>query len=317
MTSLSDRKPLLAHLLLAGVVAVWGATFPLVKVALADVSPLLFNLLRMMLASVALACLNRRELRNLSRKSVTLGLIAGAFLGAGYQFQTTGLARTSPAKSAFITGLMVIFVALAGVFPPFRPRSRSSPRAVVLGALLSFSGLVLLTTSQSSSWSELCSSINLGDVLTLFCAAAFAGHLLTLSKVESETSAGALATLQVSFASVLMLLTLHLNGPVHIHVSLRFWIALLVTSLLATAAAFTVQSWAQQHISAPHAAALLTLEPVFALITSVILFHERLTSRISGGAALIFLGILVLEQFGSPTSTDPVLGAAPTLPGSQ
>ncbi|MGH9595565.1 MAG: EamA family transporter, partial [Edaphobacter sp.] len=44
----------MAHLLLLAVVFVWGATFVLVKDALQDASPLLFNLLRMTLAFIAL-----------------------------------------------------------------------------------------------------------------------------------------------------------------------------------------------------------------------------------------------------------------------
>ena len=59
MRRLSDSA--LAHLLLLGVVMVWGATFVLVKDALRDASPLVFNLLRMTLAFVALALVNRPE----------------------------------------------------------------------------------------------------------------------------------------------------------------------------------------------------------------------------------------------------------------
>ena len=42
----------IAHLLLLAVVFVWGATFVLVKDALNDASPLVFNLLRMTLAAI-------------------------------------------------------------------------------------------------------------------------------------------------------------------------------------------------------------------------------------------------------------------------
>ena len=96
MKRLSDSA--LAHLLLLGVVMVWGATFVLVKDALRDASPLLFNLLRMSLAFVALAIVNHRGLWGMSRKTVWAGLVVGIFLAAGYRFQTAGLARTTAAK---------------------------------------------------------------------------------------------------------------------------------------------------------------------------------------------------------------------------
>ena len=89
---------ILATIVLA-VVFVWGTTFVLVKDALQDASPLLFNLLRMALAFIALAIVNHRQLRHISRHALFSGLIVGLFLAAGYQFQTTGLARTTPANS--------------------------------------------------------------------------------------------------------------------------------------------------------------------------------------------------------------------------
>jgi drug/metabolite transporter (DMT)-like permease len=294
-----------AHLLLLAVVAVWGATFALVKDALQDVSPLLFNLLRMSLAFVALAVINHRHLRNLTRRTILSGLVVGIFLAAGYQFQTAGLARTTPAKSAFITGLVVVFVPLFTVFPALRPTGTHAPRwNAVLGALLAFSGLLLLTTPAGTHFKEIFSTIGLGDLLTLACAMAFAGHLLALAHTSPGLPAGQIATLQIGFAAVLMAVTLPLGGTPHISVTPRLLIALAVTSLLATAAAFTIQSWAQQHLPPTHTAILLTLEPVFAYLTSLLFLHESLGSRSLTGAALILAGIACIE----------LLSGAPPIP---
>ena len=102
---MSMRNPrVLAHLLLLATVFVWGATFVLVKGALSDASPLLFNLMRMALATLALVAINFRRLRHVTRKQLGAGAVAGVFLAAGYQFQTMGLTQTTPAKSAFLTG---------------------------------------------------------------------------------------------------------------------------------------------------------------------------------------------------------------------
>ncbi len=315
MRSRFPSKSLLAHASLLCVVAVWGSTFPMVKAALADASPLLFNLIRMALATAVLAAMNVRGMRSLSRPDLLLAVLAGTCLGAGYQLQTAGLARTSPTKSAFITGLVVVFVALFNLLPPLRPTGGRATRwRPFLGATLAFAGLALLTTAPGSSLVELTSGVNIGDMLTLLCALAFAGHLLTLSRVPPGSSAGGLAALQIGCATVLMLLTLRVNGPVHLHMTLRLGVALLITSLLATAVAFTVQSWAQQHLPATHTAALLTLEPVFALLTSVIFLHEHPTTRTYSGAALILAGILVIELGGTLIAPDPVLGSPPTAP---
>ncbi|WP_353062308.1 DMT family transporter [Tunturibacter psychrotolerans] len=290
----------LAHLLLLAVVIIWGATFVLIKDALQDASPLLFNLLRMALAFVALAIINHRQLGSVKRQSLISGLIVGFFLAAGYQFQTAGLARTTAAKSALITGLVVVFVPLFTIFPALRPSGTPPPRwTSALGAILAFSGLLLLTTPAGTSWQNLFSTVGLGDILTLFCAVAFAAHLLSLAHVSKGIPTAQLATLQIGSAALLMAITLPLGGRPHLTFTPRLITALAITSLLATAAAFTIQSWAQRYLPPTHTAILLSLEPVFACITSFLVLHEHLGRRSLLGATLILIGIVIIELFPS------------------
>ena len=98
----------------------------------------------------------------------------------------------------------------------------------------------------------------------------------------------------------------------HFHGTAMVWIALGVTAVLATAAAFTIQSWAQQHMPASHAALIFTLEPVFAWLTSLLFFGERLGGRALLGAGFILGGIILAEL--RPTSRGrsqllPIAGA--------
>ncbi len=302
-------KKALAHLLLLAVVAIWGATFALVKNALTDASPLLFNLLRMAFAAAALAIINRRQLRRLPRRTYVAGMVAGLLLAAGYQFQTLGLARTTSSKSALITGFIVVFVPVLTTFRILRPRSSPPPgKTTAIGALLAFAGLVLLTTPSGTTLRTVSVGIGLGDWLTLACALAFAGHLLALAHLAPEIRARPLATLQITFAAAFMLLTLPLSGSLHLQLSGRLFLALSVTSLLATAAAFTIQSWAQQHIPPTNTAILLTLEPVFALAVSFLVLGEQMTTRSLIGAALILCGIATIELLALPTpvAIEPV-----------
>jgi drug/metabolite transporter (DMT)-like permease len=304
----SARHSLLAHVLLILISLIWGTTFPLVKAALRDVSPLLFNLLRMVLATAVLLAVHAGALRGLRRTDIRFGALAGIFLGLGYQMQTAGLALTTPSKSAFITGLIVVFVPLLSLLPGVAPPGSPRPGWPALGGALSaFAGLVLLT-SQPGSGSELLRGLHAGEWLTLGCAIAFAAHLLTLARAAPHVSARTLGTLQIAFAALVMLITLPAGGRPHVAWTPAVVIALAVTALLATAAAFTVQSWAQQHLPATHTALILTLEPVFAALTSLLFFHERWGARELAGAALILAGILAAELL--PSQTSPMLPAA-------
>jgi drug/metabolite transporter (DMT)-like permease len=311
MNALRSRT-LIAHLLLLGVVLVWGTTFSLVKAALAETTPLVFNLLRMMLAFAVLAAVNWPSVRGLTRSDVNLGAAAGLFLGLGYQLQTSGLNHTTASKAAFITGLVVVIVPLLSALPGVAlPGTLKPSFDTYAGALLAFAGLVLLTTPQGSGSAPL-SGIGLGEWLCLGSAVAFAAHLLVLARAAPRVSARRLGTLQIGFAALVMLITLPLGGRPHFDGTPVVWIALAVTALLATAAAFTIQSWAQQHLPASHTALIFTLEPVFAWLTSLLFFGEQLGRRAMLGAGLILAGILLAEL--RPTSRGrsqllPIAGA--------
>jgi drug/metabolite transporter (DMT)-like permease len=86
--------------------------------------------------------------------------------------------------------------------------------------------------------------------------------------------------------------------------------AVLITSIGSTVIAFSFQVWAQQYTSPTHTAILISLEPVFATLTSWLLAREHLGGRIPLGASLIFAGIVLAELKGparaAPESAEPV-----------
>lgn len=297
-------KRSLAHLLLLLTVLVWGATFTLVKSAFVDISPLLFNPIRFVLAAVALAAVNHRQLRLLNRGHLKLGAVAGLFLAAGYQFQVLGLDRTTPTKSAFITGLVVVFVPLLSLVPPFRAASAGKPGiSSALGVALAFGGLILLTTPSGTTFGTMLTAIGIGDFLTLICAMAFAAHVLTLARASKVMPPGLLATLQIGFAAIFMVAAAPLQ-PEHFNLTPRAVLTLLITAILGTAAAFTVQSFAQRILPPTHTVVLLSLEPVFAWLISVLFLHEVLAIRAFVGAALILAGIVVTELLPVANATE-------------
>jgi drug/metabolite transporter (DMT)-like permease len=276
-----------ADLGLAAVALVWGTTFVLVKNALADVSPVLFLALRFSIAAAALVLLFRSTPRRLAASGVLgRGIMAGVFLMAGYMLQTWGLVLTTPSKSAFLTGLYIVLVPLFGSIV-----YRSAPvPSEWIGVGLATVGMALLSLDFSSGL-----RIERGDLLTIACAVAFAIHILILGHDARPDAHQALSVLQVSTGAFIALGTFWWIEAAFVRWSTQVVGALAVTSLLATALAFAVQSWAQQHTSPTHVALILTLEPVFAWLTSWILTREVLSGRALAGAGLILAGIVLAE----------------------
>ena len=90
----------------------------------------------------------------------------------------------------------------------------------------------------------------------------------------------------------------------HMQLTTRLILAIVITGLLGTAAAFTVQAWAQQFMAATNTALIFALEPVFAAITSFIVYRELLGWRAGAGAALILGGVLLSELLGHPVEVE-------------
>jgi drug/metabolite transporter (DMT)-like permease len=267
---------------LAGNTLIWGSTFVLVQAALKDISPILFLAIRFSIATLALALLFRGRARFRPTRG---GLVAGVCLFAGYLFQTVGLQFTSASKSAFITGLAIPLVPLlTSLVYLIRPRPFE-----MAGVICATAGMGLMTLQGETL------RIGRGDLLTFFCAVAFAAHIIVLGHYSGRITYESLSFMQVAAAAGLGLLTFWWVETPVMHLSPVVLVALAVTGLLATALAFTVQAWAQQHTTPTRTALIYSLEPVVAWFTSFWLTGETLSRRAALGAVLILSGILMVE----------------------
>jgi drug/metabolite transporter (DMT)-like permease len=255
------------------VTAVWGWTFVLVKDAITHYPTLPFLQLRFILAFLVMAIVVHRLP---ARKEVRVGVAAGGVLAAGYLTQTVGLTMTSPGNSGLITGLFVVFTPLIDRI--FGVRLRWWTLTAVAAALI---GTVLLVGGPAG--------VGLGDILTVACALMFALHIVLLSHWSPGLRSAPLAMVQMGTSALIFT-----GGGSW---TLRFpsqdvWIAIVITGVFASALAFYIQTWAQQHLSASRTALILTTEPAWALAAAVILAGQRFGPLQAVGAALVLSAIV-------------------------
>jgi drug/metabolite transporter (DMT)-like permease len=300
-------------LLLVLIAFIWGSTFVLVKEALNDASPLVLNSARMIVAAVLLATFYRKKIAVLTKPALTAGVLAGIFLFAGYAFQTSGLKLTTPSKSAFLTGTSSVLapVALVAIW-----RVRIHVWRVV-GIMLALAGLFLMTVPGGNAGLADFANVNLGDILTIGCAICFTFHVIFVGRASQRFPFEQVAFLQVATAAILMTISTPALEHPYFRATPTVIAAILITGVLCTAVAFSVQSWAQQFTPATHTALIFTTEPVFAWLTSFIYLHERLGLRAGAGALLILGGVLVSELLGhvekpddDPVGTEPAASSA-------
>ena len=107
--------------------------------------------------------------------------------------------------------------------------------------------------------------------------------------------------------AVLALLALPLEPYRMPHWTMRLAVALLITAVLSTGFAFSVQNWAQRYTPATHTALIFALEPVFAALTSRVALGEHFGGKAALGSVLVLGGMVVSEVWGSAQPT-PVEG---------
>jgi len=276
----------------------WGVTFVVVKNALADISVFAYLSARFMLGALPMIWIYRNDLRNLTRDEAWAGIQVGLFMATGYAFQTAGIARTTPSKAAFITGLSVVLVP---IFLAVFWRRKIGAWAWG-GAAGSFAGLYFLTVPAEGF-----SRLNHGDMLVMGCAVLYAMQIIYIARYTGKYSLGALSCLQVILTGALSTIAVpvfHFTGLEHFFVRFtpQMEFGVIVTAIFTTALAYPLLVWGQTHTTATNTALILTSEPVFAALTSFVMLHERLGGRALAGAILILGGIGIAEWKGTVPS---------------
>ncbi len=281
---------MIPRLALLATTLVWGATFPATKAALAQIPPLSFLFLRFGLGAagalaVAWSCGFRLEW---NRAVLRMSLVATGWLWLGYVCQTVGLRYTTASNSAFITVLYVVFV------PIFLRRFGAATWSAIG---LATAGLWLLVKPSAS--------VNLGDLLNLACAAAFAGHIACLERFTRAGQSVSLFLWQMIFITAAMGGATWWEGPgvEAFRPTGVLVVGLLVTGVLATGA-FAVQMWVQRVVPAQQVALIFALEPACAAWLAWLFLGETLDVQGWIGSACILAATLI-GTFGGREESPP------------
>jgi len=276
------NRPTAALLLVS---LLWGTTFVAVKSGVADASPVLFVGIRFAIATALSMCLVRDW--GAVRRTAAVGLPLGATLAIGYATQAIGLVETTPARSAFVTGLNVAIVPLwAMAF--FR---RSAAALSLVGLAVTIPGLWLMTSPAGAAW-------NAGDTWTIACAVFFALHVVVLNRFAPGQDPSGLLVTQFFATSVLCLLASPLCETPRLEITRELGVALLVTAVFAGLGVGWLQIRYQTQVDPTRAAVIYVTEPVFAALFSWWFTGELFAPVAWAGAGLILAGML-LSEFGA------------------
>ena len=262
---------------------VWGSTFVVVKAGSHSISPSLFIACRFGIGAIIFALLLFKQIRLIDRKTLKGGLILGLMLGVGILIQNYGIYLTTASKSAFITGLMVIFTPIAQLIIERRPPKIGN----IFGIAIVTFGLFLLTSPTGSE-------INFGDILVLISAVIFGVYIVYVDIFSRDVNPMYLSFIQVATTSLTAVLILPFE-EIKFNATQQLILSLLYMGIFATVMTTYIQTRFQKDTTPTRAVIIFTIEPVIAATLSYFILSEVLGIVGVIGAAVIIFGILVSE----------------------
>jgi drug/metabolite transporter (DMT)-like permease len=299
------RTTLLALL----VTFLWGSSFVLTKIALAELGPLTIAFTRWLIATLAFAVILplqghtpivQRALRQDFLPFALLGLVGiSAFLpfallglvgiSAFYTFQNLALRYTTAVNVGLLINFCTVFIAVLSVLW----LGERLGRMAIVGIVLSFAGATLVGLPNGRFTLE--RGRLLGDGLTLLAALCGAIYTVYGKRIVARYPPAVVTGLAAAFGTLFLLPGAAWEG-LALPRSATVWGAVLTLGLGSGALANFWWWRILQHIDAARAGAFILVIPVVSTLLAVAILREPMPPAAAVGGALVLLGVYLTQQ---------------------
>ena len=275
--------------------ALWGAVYPLIEVALRELSPSVVVLGRVLLACALLVPLavRRRALpalwqrpRAIVETVLVQSTIPLLLLTYGQRYVSAGIA-------GILVGAQPLFVAMLAYryAPDERPRGRAGAAGLGIG----FIGLILLFGVDLSGGRLAL----LGGILVLVAALCYAMGAIMIHRRHAAAPPLGVATSAMIVTSVVMIAPSAATLPSHLP-SRAVWATMIVLGVACTGMTLVVFYTLITRTGPARAALAFYLSPAFAVVFGIVFLHERISVAAVGGLCAIVIGCLLAAQRAEP-----------------
>lgn len=277
------KLQLLGLLSLVTTTILWGTSFAFIKLSMDEVDPFTYTFMRTLFAVSALAPLLvfKMTRSSLDRESFKRGFVTGLAYTAGLCLQAAGTAYTDPSTSAFVTGLSTIHVhAYAGIL------AKRYSKLDFLSLVLAVLGLYILTKPTGG--------FGYGETLVFVATFAWAAQIVLIAKFRGSSM---LEFLAGNFAAGLLYVPGYLVYNRSLTREAIFY--LLYLAIVCSIGATFFQVLGQRYVSPETSALVFLLEPIFALVFSVLMNLEsiELHKLLGGGLIVLSLYSATISEF--------------------
>lgn len=291
------QNKLIGPLLLIIAAFIWGSAFVAQSEGAKHLGPFTFLCLRSFLGTAVLLPVifvtdmskkKRGTLVKSTKKDIKAliigGITCGIILFGASASQQIGLDKgTEPGKAGFITALYILLVPVFSLF------LGKKVRPIIWGCIgISVVALYLLCVKEDNS-------IVPADLFVLLCAALYAVHILVIDKVAPDIDGVKLSAMQFFVAAVICIIPALLFEEASLENIKAAAISIAYAGIMSSGIAFTFQIIAQKRTEPTLASMLMSLESVFAVLTSLVILGQLPTLREGIGCVLMFIAIIVAQ----------------------
>ena len=273
--------------------SIWGLAFIAQSVGMDLIGPFTFQAIRCSLAVAFLFLLTlvfdhkigvSKSLSKWKNKRLWIaGGVCGSALFIAASLQQVGLIYTDPGKAGFLTAMYIVLVPMLGIFVHRKPGLNA-----VFSVALALVGLYLLSFMGVAE-------INIGDLLLIGCALAFAVQILLIDNFAQDLDGLRLNCVQALVVALLSLPWMLLKEEPNLGNILACWLPLGFAGILSMGVAYSLQIVGQRNLEPTTASLIMSLESVFAALGGWLILHNTMTGRELLGCGLVFAGVIVSQ----------------------
>lgn len=309
------KKSKIPHLLTILLMFMWGISYPSIKVVVNEIEPSLSAFYRFIVSSIILYIILKvkfpeEKLLKEDRLRMALGGLFGVALY--FFFENYSVLFTSASNVAILISSIPVFTLISqAVF--FKEKM---PVSKILGALLSFAGIIIIVTSKGTV--SLFSKGMLGDLMALAAALSWVVYNVLTSKFKGNYNSLTISAYQGLWGCLFLSPSLFFS-PIGMP-SAKAVLNLLYLSLGCTCFGYVLYIYCLKRLGATVLSTYINLQPIISLVFAYLLLKESVTPWQVAGSIVIILGVfLVNSNFSFRKSTskpEEVLEVSDDIPNS-
>ena len=280
----------------------WGTTFLATRVAIESIPPFAMAGPRHLAAGIVMALILRMRGVKLPNRDTwgghaLLGLLMIGFgngcLVWAQQFVPSGVA------AVLVSVIPFWMIGVEALMPGGEPVRRNQ----VLGLLLGFGGIMLLTSSSMND-SAPTLQIVLGVIMTQFSCLGWAIGSAYAKRHKRDDNLFAATAVQIMFGGAILMVVATIAGEWgDIAPTSASLIAVLYLVVVGTFVGYVCYVYALKHLPVSIVSLYAYVNPVIAVILGSLLLKERFTARMAVAIAIIFAAMLIVRSADTSRSS--------------